>query len=72
MRKRLPPTATSELREILDYFGKCPECGYPARASTTLRDTRTVFASCDRPCGWTGIVPLTTMTEHHRRADIHD
>lgn len=48
--------------EVLDYFGKCPECGYPARASADFAGAPTVLASCDRPCGWTGVVPLTTMT----------
>ena len=48
--------------EVLDYFGKCPECGYPAHASTEVIGATTVIACCDRPCGWTGMVPLTTMT----------
>ncbi|MBB5912868.1 putative RNA-binding Zn-ribbon protein involved in translation (DUF1610 family) [Nocardia transvalensis] len=70
MRKHRPPTASANLREILDYFGKCPECGYPATAFTTPRDAGAVYASCDRPCGWTGVVPLTTMTKHRRPAEI--
>ncbi|WP_227984314.1 hypothetical protein [Nocardia spumae] len=49
-------------REVLDYFGKCPECGYPATASADFAEATTVVARCDRPCGWTGAVPLTTMT----------
>jgi hypothetical protein len=62
MRKRNVPATTAEMREVLDYFGKCPECGYPAKASATLRDDGTVLAYCDRPCGWSARVPLTTMT----------
>ncbi|MBF6171427.1 hypothetical protein [Nocardia blacklockiae] len=72
MRKHRPLTAASGPREVLDYFGKCPECGYPATASATLRENHTVFASCDRPCGWSGVVPLTTMTQHRMRAEAHD
>ncbi len=66
MTKRRGPAAFGT-REILDFFGKCPECGYPARASTNPHDAGTAHASCDRPCGWTGLVPLTTMTERGGR-----
>ncbi|MFF0491348.1 hypothetical protein ACWDSJ_06040 [Nocardia sp. NPDC003482] len=66
MTKRRGPAAP-EIHEILDYFGKCPECGYPARASMSAQDTTMVHASCDRPCGWTGTVPLTTMTGRNGR-----
>ncbi|WP_280364679.1 hypothetical protein [Nocardia wallacei] len=72
MRKHRHLTAASDLREVLDFFGKCPECGYPATASATLRNSNTVVASCDRPCGWNGIVPLTTMTEHRPHADMRE
>ena len=53
--------------EILNYFGKCPACGYPARATEVRAFGRrgvemTVTASCELPCGWSGAVPLTMMT----------
>ncbi|ATL65734.1 hypothetical protein [Nocardia terpenica] len=54
-------------QEILDFFGKCPECGYPARAAAARRGETTVLAFCDRPCGWSDTVPLTTMTAHGAR-----
>lgn len=56
--------------EILDYFGKCEACGYPARAAATIETlsgggARTsVVATCSLPCGWSARVPLTTMTAH--------
>ncbi|MRH90163.1 hypothetical protein GFY24_22430 [Nocardia sp. SYP-A9097] len=58
----------SDVREILNYFGKCPLCGYPARASTyTARfdDGSTeeqIVATCGLPCGWNGPADPTTMT----------
>lgn len=54
--------------EILNYFGKCDACGYPARASTTKQvfddgDVEiSVIATCSLPCGWSDRVPRTTMT----------
>ncbi|WP_216906835.1 hypothetical protein [Nocardia noduli] len=54
--------------EILNFFGKCPACGYPARASDargvrTVSPLRaTVSATCELPCGWSGQLPLTIMT----------
>ncbi|MBH0779189.1 hypothetical protein [Nocardia bovistercoris] len=54
--------------EILNYFGKCPACGYPARATEARGMSPrgevdiTVTANCDLPCGWSGPVPLTIMT----------
>ncbi|MFI2557035.1 hypothetical protein [Nocardia farcinica] len=48
------------VRDVLDYFAKCPRCGYPAQAQTTVRrlpdgrvDAETI-ASCGLPCGWQG------------------
>ncbi|MGN2639520.1 hypothetical protein ACWEKT_01570 [Nocardia takedensis] len=60
-------TATTRNHEILNYFGKCPSCGYPARATEVRGIVRrgaevTVTASCELPCGWSGPVPLTIMT----------
>jgi hypothetical protein len=54
--------------EILDYFGKCLRCQYPASAVRTagVRPDGSygtlVIATCDLPCGWRGPVPLTRMT----------
>lgn len=48
------------VNEVLNYFEKCPQCGYPAHASATVRifrggsvETMTV-PSCGLPCGWQG------------------
>ena len=55
--------------EVLDYFGKCPRCDYPASAvrTTGVRVDGSfgtvVVATCDLPCGWRGPVPLTRMTD---------
>ncbi|MFI9415272.1 hypothetical protein [Nocardia gamkensis] len=60
--------AHSRAEEILDFFGKCRACGYPAYAeSTTLHydngDMETkIIAGCALPCGWTGEVSATPMT----------
>ncbi|AHH16690.1 hypothetical protein NONO_c18900 [Nocardia nova SH22a] len=59
---------TVRSREILNYFGKCRACGYPARA--VLRTvchgdgvvTDSVIASCELPCGWSGPVEPSVMT----------
>ncbi|MFE7745852.1 hypothetical protein [Nocardia sp. NPDC057455] len=60
--------AHSRAEEILDFFGKCRACGYPAYAeSTTLRydngemETK-VIAGCALPCGWTSEVCASPMT----------
>lgn len=59
----------SQVEEILNYFGKCPVCAYPARASAITAqfddgDSKTiVVGTCGRPCGWNGPVPVTLMTE---------
>ncbi|MFB8000868.1 hypothetical protein [Nocardia sp. NPDC056000] len=64
----------SEVREILNYFGKCPLCGYPARASTytaQFSDGSTeeqIVATCGLPCGWNGPADLSTMTSN---APVH-
>ncbi|MEU4311908.1 hypothetical protein [Nocardia sp. NPDC024068] len=60
--------AITHSEEILNYFGKCGSCGYPARAESTRRIFDTgeietlVVASCGLPCGWTDRVLPTTMT----------
>lgn len=54
--------------EVLHYFGKCPRCGYSATAAAMIRtfaDGATelqLVATCGQPCGWSGPVTLTTMT----------
>ncbi|MEV0340665.1 hypothetical protein AB0H49_16690 [Nocardia sp. NPDC050713] len=56
------------IRAILDYFGKCPNCGYPAEASAIERRrtdgtlSTEIVACCGSPCGWSAAVPHTTMT----------
>ncbi|WP_040835062.1 hypothetical protein [Nocardia brevicatena] len=60
--------------EILDYFGKCASCGYPAHASAITRvydngDTECpVTATCALPCGWSDRVVPVTMTERSVRS----
>ncbi|MFC9894877.1 hypothetical protein ACFVMC_14415 [Nocardia sp. NPDC127579] len=60
---------TTVVKEILNYFGKCPACGYPARAVETHAPSVrtgevqvTISATCDLPCGWSGPVARTVMT----------
>jgi hypothetical protein len=42
----------------LNYFEKCPQCGYPAEAVFTVRTyatgqvVRELVATCGMPCGW--------------------
>ncbi|MEV5647315.1 hypothetical protein AB0L57_03600 [Nocardia sp. NPDC052254] len=67
------PVVSSQLRPILDYFGKCPACGYPAEAAlltTGFIDgtiTRRVVATCGLPCGWSDHVAPAPMTDAFRR-----
>lgn len=55
-------------REVLNYFGTCPRCGYPAQAflvATHYADGKirvTTDGSCALPCGWSGPIEVTTMT----------
>ncbi|MEV6336624.1 hypothetical protein OIE68_19365 [Nocardia vinacea] len=55
--------------DVLHYFGKCPRCGYSATAAAmiqTFADGATesqLVATCGQPCGWSGPVALTTMTD---------
>ncbi|ONM48909.1 hypothetical protein [Nocardia donostiensis] len=66
--------AITHTDEILNYFGKCGACGYPARAATTRQvydngDVETsVLATCSLPCGWSDQVQPTTMTRSPSRA----
>ena len=44
--------------DILDYFAKCPHCGYAIQASEIRRRfsrgliERTLHRTCGLPCGW--------------------
>lgn len=46
------------VRDILDYFEKCPRCGYAAQASMTTRTfgngrvEQAIHVACGSPCGW--------------------
>ncbi|MFC9471905.1 hypothetical protein ACFTS5_06910 [Nocardia sp. NPDC056952] len=56
------------VRELLDYFGQCGACGYPASASLLTQhypDGSThheVVATCGLPCGWRAPVSMRRMT----------
>ncbi|MEU6559493.1 hypothetical protein [Nocardia nova] len=77
-RQRKQPDATptpmfsavaQQRREVLNYFGDCPKCGYTAHAFVVVThhfDSRVLVetvGSCGVPCGWSGPVTLTKMTE---------
>ncbi|OXR41281.1 hypothetical protein B7C42_06679 [Nocardia cerradoensis] len=58
--------------DILNYFGRCPACGYSAEATVTVTtysdgssETQLV-GRCGLPCGWTGPIEMTTMTTVNR------
>ncbi|QLY29464.1 hypothetical protein [Nocardia huaxiensis] len=59
----------SAVQEILNYFGKCPICGHPARAwriTAGFDDDRVEsqdVAECGGWCGWKGPVRATAMTD---------
>ncbi|MET8650168.1 MULTISPECIES: hypothetical protein [Nocardia] len=61
-------TTGTQVNEIINYFGKCLRCGYPATASihvTTYSDgteSTRALATCASPCGWTGPASPTTMS----------
>ncbi|MBW0271640.1 hypothetical protein ATM97_12855 [Nocardia sp. MH4] len=63
----VPNYAAGVSQEILNYFGTCGACGYPAQAHlvSALVDghiaTR-VVATCGLPCGWRSVCARTTMT----------
>ncbi len=48
------------VRDVLDYFAKCPLCGYPAQAFATVRTfgsgrvETSIQPTCGLPCGWQG------------------
>ncbi|MFD4352644.1 hypothetical protein ACFWPX_08790 [Nocardia sp. NPDC058518] len=61
--------AASEVLEILNYFGKCPICGHPARAwhiTAEFDESRVEsqdIAECGGWCGWKGPVRPGAMTD---------
>lgn len=67
-RKQSPLVINKQMREILNHFGCCPECGYAAHAflvTTTYVDGRTTIStvgSCGLPCGWSGPTEIRKMT----------
>lgn len=68
MARRKRVVVASEVREILNYFGRCPVCDHPATAVTITaqfddgRVESQTIASCGGWCGWNGPVRATTMT----------
>ncbi|MET9214077.1 MULTISPECIES: hypothetical protein [unclassified Nocardia] len=48
------------VRQVLDFFEKCPACDYPAEATETVavfgdgRVDTTLQPTCGLPCGWRG------------------
>ncbi|WP_405177770.1 hypothetical protein OG225_26380 [Nocardia sp. NBC_01377] len=47
--------------EVLDFFEKCPNCGYTATATRTVRRREggmetSIYPTCALPCGWNGQV----------------
>ncbi|MET9213514.1 MULTISPECIES: hypothetical protein [Mycobacteriales] len=63
----VPNYAAGVSQEILNYFGTCGACGYPAQAHAvaTFVDghiVTEVVATCGLPCGWRGVSDRTTMT----------
>ncbi|WP_174183786.1 hypothetical protein [Nocardia barduliensis] len=67
VRTQIPPPRSipdrvlhMRIRDVLDFFEKCPDCGYPAHASAIEREmvsgrVETVIqATCGLPCGWQG------------------
>ncbi|KAF0846633.1 hypothetical protein [Nocardia caishijiensis] len=64
-----PPTPVRiTVHELLDYFGRCGACGYPASASRVVKHfgdgsiQHEVIATCGLPCGWRAPVSMRRMT----------
>ncbi|MGN2639793.1 hypothetical protein ACWEKT_00090 [Nocardia takedensis] len=59
-------TVVTTVTDLLDFFEKCPRCGYFAQATATVRRYDTgrvdtaIHPSCGLPCGWHGPVRVTT------------
>ncbi|MFE3543949.1 hypothetical protein ACFXK0_13365 [Nocardia sp. NPDC059177] len=56
---RIPGELVRSARyDLLDYFAKCPRCGYAAQASETILAyssglvERRQYRTCGQPCGW--------------------
>ncbi|MFD4459546.1 hypothetical protein [Nocardia sp. NPDC058480] len=68
MASRKRTVIASEVQDVLNYFGRCPICDYPAQAwhLTAQFDDGVVesqtIAACGGWCGWKGPVSPTTMT----------
>ncbi|MFF0492408.1 hypothetical protein ACFYTQ_25560 [Nocardia sp. NPDC004068] len=64
----MPSPIRTHVQELLDYFGTCADCGYPASASLITRECadgtveQEVIATCGLPCGWRAPVPMRRMT----------
>ncbi|MBH0776571.1 hypothetical protein [Nocardia bovistercoris] len=71
---RADESASVSVSDVLDYFEKCPQCGYPAQATATVRRfdngrvETAVHPSCGLPCGWHGAVQVST--QQRMRVDI--
>ncbi|WP_040703631.1 MULTISPECIES: hypothetical protein [Nocardia] len=60
---RLAPVSSpsTQIREELDFFERCPQCGYAATATRMTREHGGVqeislHPTCGLPCGWRGLV----------------
>lgn len=48
----------TRIEDVVDFFAKCPRCGYHATATQTIRETDSgrieteMQATCGLPCGW--------------------
>ncbi|WP_431972519.1 hypothetical protein [Nocardia sp. bgisy134] len=68
MASRKHTVTASEVQDVLNYFGTCPICDYPARAwliTAQFDDGRVEsqsIAACGGWCGWKGPVNPTPMT----------
>ncbi|WP_174187285.1 hypothetical protein [Nocardia barduliensis] len=60
------PVIHGRVREVLDFFETCPECGYPAQAIAVERERAggridvVVQPGCGLPCGWQGRPRIVT------------
>jgi hypothetical protein len=74
----MPVPLYTRIKDILDYFGRCEACGYPASASMVVQhfpDGTTeeeIIATCDLPCGWRAPAPIMTMTGDRRPPSATD
>ncbi|WP_109524854.1 MULTISPECIES: hypothetical protein [Nocardia] len=56
--KPAPRLVSGTVSELLDFFGKCPQCGYSATATESVcrydndRVDSKVYVTCALPCGW--------------------